>query len=76
MYIIAVDRGIITANNNEGTDKPPIVVKNKDQKIYARIVKILDKEGNIVAQIVYDAKDSKNYGNKAWIEVFYDILIE
>ena len=68
MHIIHVNRGFIAKNRKDNTDLPVLSVKNKDKNTYCNRVDILDKEGNIVASVVYSPDKPLSCGARVWIE--------
>ncbi|MFN6475290.1 hypothetical protein [Nostoc sp. DedQUE07] len=54
--------------NNQGAKLPVISVKLADENIYANRVDILDRDGNIIATVVYRPNQPLPCGAKVWIE--------
>lgn len=68
MHFINVNRGLIARNRKEKTSFPVLSVKNKSKNTYCNRVEILDKEGNVVASVVYSPDKPLACGARVWIE--------
>lgn len=71
--IIHVNQHNIKANA-KGENKPVITCKTYKNNIYANQAIIKDKEGNIIAKIIYSPDKPLSCGAKVWIET--DQIVE
>lgn len=72
---IHVNRNKIDSNRKHNKTDPVITVKNYKTNKYGKKVDILDKEGNIVASVIYSPKRPLACGAKVWIETESKIKI-
>lgn len=72
---IHVNRHKIDSNRKHKTTIPVITVKNYKTTKYGKKIDILDKEGNIVASVIYSPKHPLSCGAKVWIETESKIKI-
>ena len=63
-----VDQHRIRANVKDGTDIPAITVQGTGGPYKAHEVEILDKDGDVVATMIYRPHDPLSCGARLWIE--------
>lgn len=72
---IHINQHIIKANAKNGDSNPVITVKTYDSNTYGHTVEILDKNGNVVATVVYSPDKPLPCGAKVWIETSSEVTI-
>jgi hypothetical protein len=72
--IIHVNQHNIKANS-KGNSLPVITCKTYKSNDYANEVEILDKDGEVVAKVVYSPNKPLSCGAKVWIETNNEIKI-
>ena len=72
---IHINQHIIKANAKNGDSNPVITVKTYDSNTYGHTVAILDKNGNVVATVVYSPDKPLPCGAKVWIETSSEVTI-
>ena len=72
---IHINKHIIKANAKNGDSNPVITVKTYDSNTYGHTVEILDKNGNVVATVVYSPDKPLPCGAKVWIETSSEVTI-
>ena len=72
---IHINQHIIKANAKNGDSNPVITVKTYDSNTYGHTVEILDKNGNVVATVVYSPDKPLPCGAKVWIESSSEVTI-
>jgi len=73
---IHVNQHHIKKNRKEGIDLPVITVKSYKDNVYAHEVDILDKDGNVIASVVYRPHKPLSCGAHVWIETKADVEIK
>ena len=73
---IHINQHIIKANAKNGESEPVITVKTYDSNTYGHTVEILDKDGNVVATVVYSPDKPLSCGAKVWIETDAEVTIK
>lgn len=71
--IIHINRHIMAKNRKEGRQDPPITVKTYKDNRYTKRADILDKEGNVVASVVYQPECQLSCGAVAWVETQLEV---
>lgn len=74
--IIHVNQHIIRSNRKNKKDDPPLTIKTYKENTKAKQAKILDKDGNVVAKIIYSPNEPLSCGATVWIETQYNIETE
>lgn len=81
--VIHINQIKIKSNNKTGDRDPVITVKSykegrktHHENNYASEVDILDKDGNIVASVVYRPDDPLPCGAKVWIETNNEVILK
>ena len=72
---IHINQHVIRANAKNGDSNPVITVKTYDSNTYGHTVEILDKNGNVVATVVYSPDKPLPCGAKVWIETSSEVTI-
>lgn len=73
--IVHVNQHIIKANSKNGTDNPPLTVKNYKETNNAHSVDILDSAGNVVARVIHRPHNPLSCGARVWIETYNGVAI-
>ena len=71
--IIHVNQHKIRKNNKTGERNPVITCKTYKSNNYANLVEILDKNGDVVAKVVYSPDSPLSCGARVWIETENEI---
>lgn len=74
--IIHVNQHKIRSNQKTGKRDPVITCKTYKSNQYGSKVEILDKDGEVVATIIYSPDKPLSCGAKVWIETENQINIE
>lgn len=74
--IIHVNQHKIRSNQKTGSRDPVITCKTYKSNQYGSKVEILDKDGEVVATIIYSPDKPLSCGAKVWIETENQINIE
>ena len=77
MSIIHVNSNTIKSNKKRSLDNPPLSIrKTKSAKAqYGDSVLIHDKQGNVVAEVVYQPDTPLSCGAQVWIETKFEVEI-
>lgn len=70
--VIHVDQHIIKANTKNGTDNPPLTVREYDHVDKAHEVIILDSAGVEIGRFVYRPHQPLSCGARVWFETTSD----
>lgn len=75
--IVHVNSNTIKANRKHGTHTAPLSIrKTRSAKAtYCHELMILDKDGTVVARVVYEPENPLSCGAQIWIETNYDVEI-
>jgi hypothetical protein len=73
--IIHVNQHVIKSNSKKGENEPVLTCKTYKENRYASEVEILDKDGEVVAKVIYRPDNPLSCGAKVWIETNNDINI-
>lgn len=73
--IIHVNQHVIKSNSKKGENEPVLTCKTYKENKYASEVEILDKDGEVVAKVIYRPDNPLSCGAKVWIETNNDINI-
>jgi hypothetical protein len=73
--IIHVNQHVIKSNSKKGENEPVLTCKTYKENRYASEVEILDKDGEVVAKVIYRPNNPLSCGAKVWIETNNDINI-
>jgi hypothetical protein len=71
---IHINKHKIRANKSKPY-KPVISCKTSKENIYGNNVKILDGDGNVVAEVIYSPDKPLSCGAKVWIETRNQIIV-
>ena len=74
--VIHINQHIIRRNQKTGLRDPVISVKTYKDNRYAKKVSILDKDGAVVATIIYSPDKPLNCGARCWVETHNNVVIE
>lgn len=74
--IIHVNQHVIRDNKKNDKRNPPITIKTYNSNNYGTGVNILDKDGNVVAKVVYNPDNPLSCGAHVWIETYSKTEIE
>lgn len=74
--VIHVNQHKIRSNKKTGKREPVITCKSYKSNKYGSKVEILDKDGDVVATIIYSPDKPLSCGAKVWIETNNQINIE
>lgn len=74
--IIHVNQHVIRDNKKNNSDNPPITVKTYKSNNYGARVNILDKDGNVVARVIYRPESPLSCGAHVWIETNSKVEVE
>lgn len=72
--VIHVNQHVIRRNKKLGTTDPCITVKASKQNRYTGEAQIVDKNGNVVAKIVYRPNKPLSCGAVCWVETDLEVL--
>ena len=70
-----VNQHVIKSNSKKGENEPVLTCKTYKENRYASEVEILDKDGEVVAKVIYRPNNPLSCGAKVWIETNNDINI-
>lgn len=73
--IIHVNQHIVKSNKKNGEVNPVLTCKTYKNNDYANEVEILDKNGEVVAKVVYSPHKPLSCGARVWIETYNEINI-
>lgn len=73
--IIHVNQHVIKSNSKTGNREPVLTCKTYKDNKYASEVEILDKNGEVVARVIYKPDNPLSCGAKVWIETNNEINI-
>lgn len=73
---IHVNQHNIKANRKNGTNKPVITCKTYKSNDYGHAALIKDKDGNVVAKIIYQPDKPLSCGAHVWVETELDVEVE
>lgn len=68
---IHVNQHVIKKNTKEGTRDPVITVKHGKTNSYTNCARILDRNGDIVAQVIYSPDKPLSCGATVWVELLH-----
>jgi hypothetical protein len=74
--VIHVNQHIIRNNKKTGSKTPPITVKTYKDNHYSDKVSILDRDGNVVATVLYSPEKPLSCGAHVWIETDSEVRID
>jgi hypothetical protein len=74
--IIHVHQNRIRSNLKNGTTEPPIIVRTYKGVEYGNDVKLLDKDGNVIARLLYNTKKPLSCGARVWLETDLNVQID
>lgn len=74
--IIHVNQHKIRSNHKTGANDPVLTCKTYKNNRYAHTAKIMDKEGNEVARIVYRKNKPLSCGARVWIETENEVITD
>ncbi len=66
--VIHVNQHIIKKNSKNGTKDPVLTVKTYKSNDYGHEAVLYDKEGTVVAKVVYSPEKPLSCGARVWIE--------
>jgi hypothetical protein len=72
--IVHVNQHIIKANAKTGDRCAPLTVKTYKENRHATEADILDKDGNVVATVVYRPDNPLSCGARVWIETYGEVV--
>ncbi len=73
--IIHVNQHVVKSNSKKNEREPVLTCKTYKENKYASEVEILDKNGEVVAKVIYSPDKPLNCGAKVWIETDNQINI-
>lgn len=75
---IHVNQHIIKANRSlpEGERLPPLSVKTYQSNTLGNKVKIVDKYGSVLAEVIYSPDKPLSCGATCWVETEYNVEVE
>ena len=73
--IIHINQHKIRSNHKSGKREPVITCKNYKSNEYAHEAIILDKEGVIVAKVVYSPDKPLSCGARVWVETQHEVIL-
>ena len=73
--IIHVNQHVIKSNSKNNECEPVLTCKTYKDNKYASEVEILDKNGEVVAKVIYRPDNPLSCGAKVWIETDNEINI-
>jgi hypothetical protein len=71
---IHINQHKIKANKSKPYE-PVISCKTSKENIYGNNIKVLDAEGNVVAEVIYSPDKPLSCGAKVWIETKNQIIV-
>jgi hypothetical protein len=72
---IHVDQHAIR-RNQKGSDDPVLTVKDYKQNRKVNSARIMDAEGNVVAEVVYQPDNPLSCGARVWIETELTVEVD
>jgi len=72
--VIHVNQHVIKSNRKSGKCEPVLTVKTYKSNEYAHEVDILDKNGEVVATVVYRPEKPLSCGAHVWIETVHGVV--
>lgn len=73
--IIHVNQHIIKNNVKNNACQPVLTIKKGKNNTYAHEAHILDKDGNIVAKVVYSPDNPLSCGARVWVESYHGVKL-
>lgn len=73
--IIHVNQHVVKSNSKKNEREPVLTCKTYKENKYASEVEILDKNGEVVAKVIYSPDKPLSCGAKVWIETDNEINI-
>jgi hypothetical protein len=73
--IIHVNQHVVKSNSKKNEREPVLTCKTYKENKYASEVEILDKNGEVVAKVIYSPDKPLSCGAKVWIETENEINI-
>lgn len=73
--IIHVNQHVIKSNRKNNERNPVLTVKNYKSNTYTSEVNILDKDGNVVARVIYSPDKPLSCGAHVWIETNNEVQL-
>ena len=73
--IIHVNQHVVKSNSKKNEREPVLTCKTYKENKYASEVEILDKNGEVVAKVIYSPDKPLSCGAKVWIETDNQINI-
>lgn len=70
-----VNQFVIRANGKTGERNPPLTCKTGGENLKASQIDILDRDGEVIASVVYRPDDPLSCGAKVWITSKAEIVI-
>jgi hypothetical protein len=74
--IIHVNQQNIRANKKNGTNLPVITVKTYKTNTYGHSARILDRDGEEIARVVYRPDKPLSCGARVWIETKKEVRVK
>jgi hypothetical protein len=74
--IIHINQHRIKSNRKGQTNLPVITVKDYKSNRYGSNIKILDKDGNVVAKVIYSPDKPLKCGAHVWLESKNKVIVE
>lgn len=76
--IVHVNSHTIRSNRKHGEQAPPLSIrKTRSAKAtYCHELAIVDKDGTVVARVVYEPDHPLSCGAQIWIETDYDVEVK
>jgi hypothetical protein len=72
---IHVNMHVIRANLKDGTDEAVLTVKTSNDNDKGHEVDILDRDGNVVASVVYRPENRLSCGATVWITTRNEVIV-
>lgn len=73
--VIHVHQNRIRGNLKHGRTDPPIIARTYKEVRYGNRVEIKDKDGNVVARLLYRPAKPLTCGARVWLETAYEVEV-
>lgn len=73
--VIHVNQAVIKTNRKTGNRCPVLTTKTYKDNLYGHEVDILDKDGNVIASVIYRPDKPLSCGAHVWIETEAKVVV-
>ena len=72
---IHVNQHVIRKNRKDGETNQPLTVKNYKKNTYGSRVEVLDKEGNVVCEVLYTPSKPLSCGAEVYVQTSSEVRV-